>query len=346
MNRWVLVGLLAGAAVLFFMVVRIFLVPLVVAATFVALLYPLYQWMLERLWKNRALASLSCCALLTLCVVVPLFLVFRMMTLQALEFGGSAGPQIRMLVQKLHDGAHALPYAQTVLDSGFDWQSSLMDAAKSATSAAAHFVNKASTGFLTLVLNLAAILFVMFYLFMDGGGLVKRLRYLSPLRAEYEETILSRFLMISRAVIKGTLFIGLLQGTLGAIVLLIFGVKSWLLWGVAMIVLSIIPLAGAWTVLIPAGLIQLALGHTVQGIGILACSLLVVSQIDNFIRPRLVGQEAKVHDLIVFFSSIGGIAMFGPLGFIVGPVIASFFVAVLDIYGKEFERQLTSELPA
>ena len=101
-------------------------------------------------------------------------------------------------------------------------------------------------------------------------------------------------------------------------------------------------------VLIPAGIIQIIVGHTGQGIGIILTSFLFVFTVDNFIRPRLVGRGAKLHDLVVFFSSLGGIAVFGPLGFIVGPVIAALFVAVLDIYGMEFERQLkcSSEPPA
>jgi predicted PurR-regulated permease PerM len=136
------------------------------------------------------------------------------------------------------------------------------------------------------------------------------------------------------------LIIGIVQGSLGALALLIFGIKSWILWGFIMIVLSIIPVVGPWIVLIPAGLIQIFLGNIWQGIGIIIFSVIVVSNIDNFLRPRLVGQGAKLHDLVVFFSSLGGIAVFGVMGFIVGPVIASLFVSVLDIYSAEFKDQL------
>jgi predicted PurR-regulated permease PerM len=93
-------------------------------------------------------------------------------------------------------------------------------------------------------------------------------------------------------------------------------------------------------VLLPTGVIQIITGHTGSGIGIILTSLFVVSTIDNFIRPRLVGQGAKLHDLVIFFSSLGGIAVFGVMGFIVGPVIAALFVAVLDIYSREFEQHL------
>jgi predicted PurR-regulated permease PerM len=141
----------------------------------------------------------------------------------------------------------------------------------------------------------------------------------------------------------GTVVIGVTQGTLGALLLLFCGIKSWLMWGFVMIILAIIPLLGAWVVLIPTGIFQIILGNVAPGIVILAVSLLGISSIDNLIRPRLVGQGAKLHDLVIFFSSLGGIAVFGIMGFIVGPVIAALFVAVLDIYSKEFEQHLGTE---
>jgi len=211
---------------------------------------------------------------------------------------------------------------------------------KSLLSLSSTVINKTSAGFFGLFTNVLVMFFTMFYFFMDGEALVKRIKYLSPIRDDYEEMIFSRFLLISRATVMGTIIIGITQGTLGAVALLIFGIKSWLLWGCVMVFLSIIPMVGAWLILIPAGLIQIFSGHIWQGIGILVVSTAVISNIDNLIRPRLVGKEAKLHDLIIFFSSLGGIAAFGIMGFIVGPVIAALFIAVVDIYSTEFDQQL------
>jgi predicted PurR-regulated permease PerM len=125
--------------------------------------------------------------------------------------------------------------------------------------------------------------------------------------------------------------------------MLIFGIKTWLLWGFIMFIFALIPMLGCWIVLVPASIIQIAMGNTIQGIGLLLVSVLVVSTIDNVIRPRLVGSAAKIHDLVIFFSMLGGLATFGPLGFIVGPVIAAFFITLLEMYGIEFKAQLFSE---
>jgi predicted PurR-regulated permease PerM len=180
----------------------------------------------------------------------------------------------------------------------------------------------------------------MFYFFIDGEKIIRTIRLLTPIKTSYIDLIFSRFLLISRATIKGTLVIGFIQGTLGAITLLIFGVENWLLLGFIMIIFAIIPLLGAWLILVPAGIIQVILGNLWQGVGIILVSFVVISNIDNIIRPRIVGHGAKMHDLMIFFSTIGGLAIFGVMGFIIGPVIASFFFALVNIYQIEFDSQL------
>ena len=119
---------------------------------------------------------------------------------------------------------------------------------------------------------------------------------------------------MARATVKGTLLIALVQGTLSGLTLWIFGVGSPFLWGVVATLLSIIPLVGAWLVLYPAAFIQIATGHVWQGVGILLVTVVVIVNVDNLLRPRLVGQEAGMHDLMVFFSTLGGIGMFGADG--------------------------------
>jgi predicted PurR-regulated permease PerM len=109
--------------------------------------------------------------------------------------------------------------------------------------------------------------------------------------------------------------------------------------------MSIIPLVGAWVVLYPAAFFQLATGHIWQGLGILLVTVIVIVNVDNLMRPRLVGQEAGMHDLMVFFSTLGGISMFGPMGFIIGPMIAALFLSVLDIYSAEYRDHLDGTLP-
>ena len=175
---------------------------------------------------------------------------------------------------------------------------------------------------------------------MDGARLVRYLRYLSPLRDEYEELIIARFLLMARATLKGSVVVALTQGALGALILLVLGIESWLFLGFIMIVLAMIPMMGAWMVLIPMGIIQILNGRTWPGVFIIILGVGVVSMIDNVIRPRLVGRGARMHALVIFFSTLGGISVFGVMGFIVGPVLGSLFISLVESYGTEFKGEL------
>jgi predicted PurR-regulated permease PerM len=344
-NKFAIIGLLCIVTAAIFPIVKIFFVPVIVAAAFATLFFPLYRRVLAAMGKKRGLSSFICCLLIFLCLITPTYIMVQLVVRQGIELYQSAEPVVKDIVTKGSNSEFLsriqnLPFIRKLQQSNIDIAVPLQEGIKTLMSVGTKAINKTSTGVFEFVFTIFVMFFTMFYFFRDGETLVKRIKYLVPIRADYEEMISSRFLLISRATVMATVLIGVTQGTIGALALLIFGVKLWLLWGFIMIILSLIPLMGAWMILIPAGIIQIILGNTGQGIGILLTSLLFVSTVDNFIRPRLVGRGAKLHDLVIFFSSLGGIAVFGPLGFIVGPVIAALFVAVLDIYGLEFERQL------
>ncbi|HEX2957633.1 MAG TPA: AI-2E family transporter [Chitinispirillaceae bacterium] len=294
---------------------------------------------------HKAIAAFTTSILLFLLLVIPVYIVIHLFIIEVLEVFKTAGPFLTMLTEKISRNnllgiLQSMPFLSDFDLSTINWSKLLNESVKTVASSGSTILNKTSAGILGLVVNIFVLFFTMFYFFMDGRDIVTRIKYLSPIRNDYEDLIFNRFLLISRATVVGTLLIGLVQGSLGAVGLLIFGIKSWLLWGFIMIVLSIIPVVGPWIVLIPAGIIQIFLGNIWQGVGIILFSVLIVSNIDNLLRPRIVGHGAKLHDLIVFFSSLGGIAVFGVMGFIVGPVIASLFVSVLDIYSTEFKDQL------
>jgi predicted PurR-regulated permease PerM len=346
-NRYAIIGLLLLVTLAIFPIVKIFFVPVIVATTLVTLFFPMYQWILKLFGNRRGLSSFVCCLIISLCLIAPTYVVVQLVVKQAIELYQTAEPVIKDIIVKGSKSEfllriQALPLIHRLQFSSIDFSALLQEAIKTLATVGTKVFNKTSASLFELIIGIFVIFFTMFYFFMDGKALVKRIKYLSPIHDDYEEMIISRFLLISRATVMGTVIIGITQGSLGALVLLIFGIKAWLLWGFIMIILSIIPFAGAGTILIPAGIIQIIIGNVWQGIGIILISLFVVSTIDNLIRPRLVGQGAKLHDLVIFFSSLGGIMVFGAMGFIVGPVIAALFVAVLDIYSREFEQQLGS----
>ncbi|HEX5715123.1 MAG TPA: AI-2E family transporter [Thermoanaerobaculia bacterium] len=344
LSRYFFIAILLGATATFLYMVRMFVVPILLAAVFTTLFYPMFEWFMRKFRGRRTIAAFVCCVLLLLAVILPILGVANLVTLEAIDVYHTAEAKLSEIMAKGGEG----PFGQLRKSPLFqrwgldkvNWKASLQDAASTAGSFLAVVINKTSRGTLQGVILLFTTLFTMFYFFRDGKTLLRKLRYLIPLEREYKNAIAARFSSVARATVKGTLLIALVQGTLAGLTLWIFGVGSPFLWGVVATFFAIIPLVGAWLVLYPAAFIQMATGHIGQGIGILLVTVVVIVNVDNLMRPRLVGQETGMHDLMVFFSTLGGIAMFGAMGFIIGPMIAALFLTMLDIYSEEFKEDL------
>ncbi len=347
-NRYFLIACIVALSLLILPLIKLFIVPFILAATFVTIFYPLYLFLEQKLWHNKTLSALLCCGLIIFCAVIPAYGAGYLIANQAIELYSTAESKAVELMKKSGESALgkviSFKHVRWISKTNIDWGSSLQEGIKSAAKIVSTVINKTSASVLGLIVNLLITLFTMFYLFIDGKAFVRRLNHLIPLRQEYKDLIFSRFLQTSRATIKATLIAGLIQGILGGTTLLIFGIKSWMLWGIIMVILSVIPMMGAGTVLIPAGIIQIVIGNVWQGIGLIFISVVVISNIDSFLRPRLVGMQTRMHDLVIFFSTIGGIAVFGIMGFIIGPVIAALFITLLDIYSTEFREFLENEV--
>ncbi len=208
-----------------------------------------------------------------------------------------------------------------------------------ASGVAKSFVKKTYEGIVGSVLWIFVLFFTLFYFFLDGKQFVKKLMMLSPLKDAHEELLIEKFMSMARATLKGTFIIGSIQGSLGGIAFLIAGISSPMLWFVVMVFLSVIPALGAGLVIFPAAFIMFFLGHVWQGIFLLGVGL-VVTSIDNVLRPKLVGNDTQMHSLLIFFGTIGGMSVFGLIGFIVGPIILALALAMWEIYAYEFKAQL------
>lgn len=344
LNRYFFIALLLGTTLLFFWMVRGFLLPILLAAVFSTLFYPLFEYLTKLFRGHRSLAAAACCVILLIVLILPIYGVAYMVTTEAIDFYNSAETRIQEMLRQGEAGPLGrfmnAPWVRQLGLDQIDWRSNLQAIGQKAGGWLVQAINTASRGTLQVLLVLFITLFTMFYFFRDGRGLIRRLRYLVPLDREYKNALGIRFSAVAKATVKGTLLIALLQGTLAGLTLWIFGVQSPILWGVVAIFLSIIPLVGAWLVLYPAAFIQMATGHLWQGIGILVVTIVVIVNVDNLLRPRLVGQETGMHDLMVFFSTLGGIGLFGPMGFIIGPIVGALFLSVLDIYSEEFKEDL------
>ncbi|HSE39645.1 MAG TPA: AI-2E family transporter [Acidobacteriota bacterium] len=330
--------------VLFLHMIRFFLMPILVAAVICSLTFPFYKRILESFGKRRSLSSFVTCFLLLIFLLIPLFIIGDIVSREAVEFYSRSDKKIQEIIDKGDLG----PLGQLKNSKWFrrlnlerlDWRATFTNIAGSIGTVLTVVIRKTSGGAFQIIAGTFVTLFIMFYFFRDGELIVSRLKHLIPLEDDYEDVLIERFVNVSRATFKGTFVIGLIQSTIGAITLWIFGIETPVLWWVVMLIFSMIPLFGAWIVMHTAAIVQLLSGNKGEALGIFLVTVCIISVIDNFLRPRLVGQFTGMHDLIIFLSALGGIATFGPLGIIAGPIVAAFFVTLLEIYSKEFRAQL------
>jgi predicted PurR-regulated permease PerM len=196
-----------------------------------------------------------------------------------------------------------------------------------------------------LFLGLFIMFFVMYYGFRDGEKFVERIRRVLPLEASLKESLFHEIQTITQAVLYGQIMTALIQGGLGTLGLLIFGVPSWLFWGAIMIVTSFIPLLGTPVVWVPAAVGLILEGSTGRGIGLLIYGGALVMNIDNFLRPRLMSGKTNIHPVLLLIGVMGGLKVMGFVGLLVGPLILALLVAFIKFYEQDYLQAKPKVVP-
>ena len=172
-----------------------------------------------------------------------------------------------------------------------------------------------------------------------------RIRDTIPLLPIHKEELIQKFATVIRATVKGNLVVAAAQGALGGIIFMVLGIQVAVLWGVLMAFLSLLPAVGASLIWGPVSIYYLATGAITKGVVLTLYGILVIGLVDNLLRPLLVGKDTKLPDYVVLISTLGGMALFGLTGFVIGPVIAALFIASWDIYGFSAERRSVEKPP-
>ena len=188
---------------------------------------------------------------------------------------------------------------------------------------------------LGLVVSFFVMLYLLFFLLRDGDALARRIRDAVPLHIAQQNALFRRFATVIRATVKGSIVVAIVQGALGGLIFWLLGIEGALLWGAVMAVLSLLPAVGAGLVWLPVSLYLLVTGAIWQGIVLIAFGALVISMVDNVLRPILVGGDTKIPDYLVLIATLGGITIFGVNGLVIGPVIAAMFLAAWDLFSEQ-----------
>ena len=188
------------------------------------------------------------------------------------------------------------------------------------------------------IVSLFVMLYLMFFLLRDGKELSGRIKDAIPLHAEPKRALFNKFAIVIRALFKGSVLVAALQGLLGGIIFWLLGMPAPVLWGVVMAFLSLVPAVGAALVWLPVAVYLLLTGALWQGVVLFAFGALVIGLVDNLLRPLLVGMDTKIPDYVVLIATLGGIAIFGLNGFVIGPLIAAMFIATWDIFSDQVKK--------
>ncbi len=345
-NRVVLIVLLVIITVLFVVMIRPFLIAILLAAVFAGLASPLYSRILHLVRGRKGLASLTTILLLLLVVLIPLLALLGIVVAEAYRISDEVRPWIterienpEPLLEQLEriPGMNQLaPYRTQILTKVGEIighvGTFLVDGLSAAT--------RGTVGFL---FQLFVMLYAIYFFLSDGRSILRRILYYLPLEEVDEQRMVEKFVSVTRATLKGTLLIGIGQGALGGVAFWIVGISGAVFWGTLMTVLSIIPGIGTGLIWAPAAIILLAIGQVWQGLFLILFCGLVVGSVDNLIRPRVVGRDVKMHELLILFGTLGGIILFGVVGFIIGPILAALFVTIWEIYGHAFRDLLPAE---
>ncbi len=317
-----------------------FLMPVFLAAVFTSLTFPFFQKIQTRVKNKTAAATLTLISLL-LVLVLPLMAVIVSAYREAIGFIGTF--DMDLWRNRVTETLQSLQSRHPALLQKVNAQN-LSKAALDGVQSSLQFILKHSADISLSVadnmLNFFLMLFIMFYFYLDGPQILKRLIKLSPLKDEYELILIERFLTVSKGTLKGFLAIGLIQGIMGALLFWAVGMHSPIFLGVLMIFASLVPAVGTAMIWIPVALILLAQGHWASSIWVVFVGAIVISSVDNLVRPRVVGKDIQMNDLMVLFSTLGGIGMFGLSGFIIGPIIAALFMAIWNIFEEIFRDDL------
>jgi predicted PurR-regulated permease PerM len=342
-SKGFLVLLAIGISIIFLLMIRRFLLAILLAGIFSAIAQPLYKRLLKWFRGHQAPASIFTILIVLLVIVIPLTGFLGIVASQAVNVTQSVGPWVQEQISQpgqIDRLLNKVPYFEKLQDYRELIFTKLGELAANTGTFLVNSVTAATRGTVSFLLSLFIMLYAMFFFLIDGRTILNKILYYMPLGPKEENRMVDKFISVTRATIKGTLVIGLIQGTLAGLAFFVAGIGGAAFWGTIMAVLSIIPGVGAALVWIPGVVYLFVIGKPAAAVLLAVWCILVVGTVDNILRPRLVGKDTKMSDLLILLSTLGGILLFGAVGFIIGPIVAALFVTVWEIYGITFKDLL------
>jgi len=328
------------ATVLFLYLLKPFFFPIFWAAVVAGIFRPLYRRINARL--NRPSFSTAILFLIIVLIIfLPALIIGTLVFRESLHLYETLKPDAQNIDRNFRHIIDALadnPFADLFRINRAFLVEKTAEVVRGITNYIFVHLKELTQNTIGLIVKMAIMLYTLFFFIRDGEKFLRMAMRLSNLGMGRERFLYERFIVTARSTLKVTLIIGGIQGILGGLIFIATNVEGALTWGLLMILTAIIPVVGCSIIWAPAGILMLLTGHIWEGVLILAAGVLVISTVDNLLRPILIGKDVEMHPLLIFLSMLGGIVLFGFSGFVIGPIVTSLFLSILQMY-EEFYRQ-------
>lgn len=318
-----------------YQVIKPFLVPIAWAVVIAVLFYPLYGLILRYI-KWRSVSAMIILCIILLFIIGPVSYLSIMLIQELKGVMDFAGEEKIQAVK----GITGHPVVHSVIEKIIslfgitedELNKAVMDNIKILGKEMIDGIVKKVKDVITGIFNFLFMLLTIFFLLRDGPGFLKKIRHYMPFSEEHKDRLVKQIQDIVISTMYGGVAVALVQGAMGGIAFMIVGISSPVIWGLAMAIASFLPVIGPFIIWMPASVYLIVEGEMLKGIALVLMGALGISVIDNILRPVIIGSRTKMHFLALFFSVLGGIKIFGLIGFVLGPMVLAMFVSVIEIF--------------
>ncbi|MCD4792061.1 MAG: AI-2E family transporter [Bacteroidales bacterium] len=306
-----------------------------------------FRWLRKKFKDNTKKAAGVTTVMVVVVIVIPVMFIGLIV---ANEVGDNYSkledqwPAIKeqLTEEKIKDQFSGIPYVEDYVNDvkWEDVEKKVDEIIGTLTEFAVSLLQRTFTGLAYFIIHVFIILFLLYFMFADGDYLIKRLQYLIPLKDKDEDEMMFNIEKVTDGIVINSFLLGIIEGTYGGILFAILGVPSPVFWGILMAGLSIIPLVGTNSILVPAAIIHFLIGDYVTGAIILGAGTGVVLINQNLIRPKLDAKKSGMHTAMALIASLGGLMWLGVIGFLAGPLLTAMFLVIWDQYGKKYKEKL------
>jgi predicted PurR-regulated permease PerM len=326
----------------FFYIMKPFIYALLWAIIIAGLFMPVYKIVEKKLHRPTASAAIVL-VLICLIFILPIGFVASLLLAESMDIYQSLSndnSQINVNVRKLTELVKHNIYTDRLHLDDAALTAKITELSKSIAGYILENLTSFTKNTIQFFVQVGVMLYALFYFIRDGEDFLASILRFLPLGQGRERILLAHFQKTANATLKVTLIIGGIQGILGGLLFIFTGIPGAILWGVVMVITAVIPVVGCALVWAPAGVFMMVTGHIWTGIFILAFGSLVISMVDHFLRPILLGKDVSMHPLLIFLSTMGGLIVFGFSGFIIGPIIMSLVLAVWRMYEEYYIKEI------